>query len=167
MEWHELRYEDFFRALAGRSARYLLIGRRALILLGAPVQSLDIDILLSPEREDLEKLLACAQDLRLETPQVDPASPPPFVKLHADNTHVDCFRARGYRTREGEDLLFDDMWRARQTIVLEGVAIPIPSVDDLIRTKRLRREGSPKAAGDEADLRYLLAFKERSTRERA
>lgn len=164
MRWVELDYNDLYRGLVEVETRFLVIGRRALILLGSTVQTFDTDLMISPDREDLEKVIAIADDLDLERPPFDLAFSRPVFKLYSDNTHVDIWRARVYRTRDGEDLVFEDMWKRRIHVPQGGLAIPLPFVDDLIRTKRLRREGSPKAQGDEVDIRYLVGLKEREAR---
>ena len=54
MESDEFYDEDFFRVVQASGARALLIGRRALVALGAPVMTTDYDLWL--HREDIERL---------------------------------------------------------------------------------------------------------------
>lgn len=56
MQAGEFSDEDFFRVVTESGARALLIGRRALILLGAPVMTSDYDLWL--HFDDAEKLNA-------------------------------------------------------------------------------------------------------------
>ena len=53
---------DLISRLNSKEVRYLLVGRQVVVQYGAPLQSFDFDFFLSPEREDLEKLLDIARE---------------------------------------------------------------------------------------------------------
>jgi len=114
----------FFRALGQSGARVLLIGRRALIALGIPVDS------------------ATARGRGR------------YVLENDD--HVDVVVARAQSTKDGEVVAFDDVWaRRRIESYDEGTTIAVPSVADLIRTKRWAMRQK-----DIADIQLLEGLRE-------
>ncbi len=146
---------DFLRRLHASDMRYLLVGRQAMVLLGAPVLSADYDFYLSPEPEDLKTLLSLAEDLRLEVSPKQ-ASRRPFFSLLGDTLKLDFFRARRYSIPGGESFTFDEIFERRKVIPVDDFAVYVPTVRDLIRTKMIR--GLPR---DMEDLKYLQALLER------
>ena len=146
---------DFLRRLHDREVRYLLVGRQALVLLGAPLLSLDWNFYLSPEREDLDDVLSIARDLGLEVSVRSPARSPIFSLL-STTLKLDFFRARRYSTKDGETFTFEEMFGRRRTIPVDDFAVSVPAIEDLIRTKRVR--DLPK---DREDIKYLQVLLER------
>jgi hypothetical protein len=131
----EFSDEEFFRALAGSGARVLLIGRRALILLGAPVMTSDYDVWL--HFDDVEKLNAAFADLH-HVPSRSPAEARGAGRYVLENgERIDVMIARAKAPSEGSALDFDAAWSRRRAVVpLEGIEIFLPSLDDLITTKK-------------------------------
>jgi hypothetical protein len=129
----EFDEESFFRACA--KVRALLIGRRALIVLGAPVFTADYDIWL--DSDDIERFNASVVELDLY-----PNHPPEVARARGryvleNDQHVDVLVARGASTKDGEQLTFDGAWERRQTVPHSaGLAVALPSFDDLISTKK-------------------------------
>jgi hypothetical protein len=146
---------EFLRRLHLREVRYLLVGRQALVLLGAPLLSADYDFYLSPEKEDLEDVLAISRELGLEVSPRRPARAP-FFTLLADTLKLDLFRARRYVTKGGEAFTFEEMFGRRRTIPVEDFAVTVPAIEDLIRTKLVR--DLPR---DREDIKYLQVLLER------
>ncbi len=146
---------DFLRRLHASEIRCLLVGRQAMVLLGAPVLSADYDFYMSPEAEDLESLLSLSRDLDLE---VSPKKPrrSPFFSLLSDTLKLDFFRARSYSIPGGETFSFEEIYERRRVIPIEDFAVAVPAVRDLIRTKMVR--GLPR---DQEDIKYLQALLER------
>jgi hypothetical protein len=149
----EFDEESFVRALS--SVRALLIGRRALIALGLPVLTADYDVWL--HIDDIEAFNALLAPLGL-VPNRSPADARQTGRyVLEDGEHVDVFVARCIPTVDGVVVAFDDLWTRRQTVAYSAVAhIVIPSVDDLILTKRF---GSRRR--DIADIEYLQALQAR------
>jgi hypothetical protein len=146
---------DFFRAIAGSNARALLIGRRALIVLGLPVLTADYDFWVHPE--DVVLLNDAVRPLALY-----PNHTPDEVRkrgryvLQNDET-VDVHAARRVSTIDGHEAVLDEVWSRRQAIeVAAGVQVALPSIDDLILTKRF----APRPR-DAEDIRLLEALKRR------
>jgi hypothetical protein len=65
--------------------------------------------------------------------------------------HVDVLVARAVGTTDGAMIAFDDVWQRRVYLpIAEGVSIAIPSIDDLISTKKFGAR--PR---DADDIRWL------------
>ena len=146
---------DFLRDLYKSDIPYLLVGRHALALLGAPLITADYDFYLSPEIEHLDDLLALAGKLRLECSVKNPRTRPIFSLL-CDTAKFDFFRLREYRTQDGESFTFASIFGRKRTLELEDFAVYIPRIEDLIRIKRVRN--APK---DREDIKYLQVLLER------
>jgi len=139
----------FFRALEGCGARALLIGRRALVVLGLPVLTADYDFWL--HIDDIETFNQAATPFGLApTHQPDEARRRGRYVLENDE-HVDVLVARSVPTIDGEPVTFADLWDRRQaTRLTDGVHVQLPSLADLILTKRFASR--PK---DLEDIRLL------------
>ena len=151
----EFSDEDFLRTLDASGARALVIGRRALILLGAPVLTADYDLWL--HIDDIEKLNAAFAPLDHE-PNRSPAEARATGRYVLENgERVDVMVARAKATPDGTALDFDSAWLRRRTIdVVDGVRVHLPSLDDLITTKRW---GSRPR--DIVDIQYLEQLRTR------
>jgi hypothetical protein len=149
----EFDEEAFMLALS--SVRALLIGRRALVALGLPVLTADYDVWL--HIDDIEELNAKLEPLEL-LPNRTPAEARQTGRYVLENgEHVDVVVARVVPTVDGVRVAFDDVWPRRQAIPYTARAsIVIPSIDDLISTKRFGGR-----ARDIADIEYLEALKGR------
>lgn len=151
--------EGLFRALDSSGARVLLIGRRAMIALGLPVLTADYDLWL--HSDDVETLNSAVADLDL-VPNRSPEAARNFGRYVLENDErVDVLVARRVSTREDppDHVYFDGVWSARQIVVYAAdVKIAIPTIADLIRTKRfgMRRK-------DLVDIGLLEALSKDST----
>lgn len=131
----EFSDEEFVRTLAASGARALVIGRRALILLGAPVLTADYDLWV--HIDDIEKLNDAFARLD-HLPNRSPAESRRTGRYVLENgERVDVIVARARPDSTGAVLDFDSAWARRKSIeILPGVAVHVPSLDDLITTKR-------------------------------
>ncbi|NOU33964.1 MAG: hypothetical protein HOO96_39235 [Polyangiaceae bacterium] len=141
----------FFRDLTKAGVRYLLIGRRALVALGAPV--LTGDYALWIELDDTAALNAVASTFELE-PNYDPAQAGRRGRyvLEGDE-RVDVMVARAHTTADGVPLEFRDAFSRKVVVPAYGAAVNLPCLDDLILTKKWG--GRPKDAMDIAFLEAL------------
>jgi hypothetical protein len=141
--------EAFFRTLQASGARALLIGRRALIALGAPVMTADYDLWV--HRDDIEKLNA-AFELAAHAANRSPEQARLRGRYVIENgERIDVMVARAATAPGGESLTFGEAWARRVPLqVAPGVAVFLPCVDDLIVTKRWG--GRPR---DLADIEWL------------
>jgi len=140
---------EFFRAIAASGVRALLIGRRALVALGVPVLTADYDFWL--HIDDIVAFNAAVEPQGLlPTRMPDEARGRGRYVLENDE-RVDVLVARTVPTVDGVRVAFDDVWSRRRTLeVAAGVALAVPTLDDLILTKRFG--GRPK---DLEDIRLL------------
>jgi hypothetical protein len=144
---------EFFRAIAASGARALLIGRRALVALGIPVLTADYDFWI--HIEDVEACNAAVEAQGL-FPTRTPGEARGRGRYALENDErVDVLVARTVPTVDGVGVAFDELWSRRRTLeVAAGVAVAVPTLDDLILTKRFG--GRPK---DFEDIRLLEALR--------
>ena len=126
---------DFFKAIARSGARVLLIGRRALIAHGLPVLTADYDLWV--HIDDIARLNAAVVDLDLE-PNRTPEQARGVGRYVLENSvHVDVLVARSSSTKDGVPVTFDDVWARHEDMLYQpSVTIAVPTIDDLILTKR-------------------------------
>ena len=157
MQGSEFDESALFRAIAASGARALLIGRRALIALGLPLMTRDYDFWL--HADDAARFNAAAAPFDL-FPNRSPEAARSFGRYVLENDEkVDVLVARAVSTTDGVPVLFAEVWERRQTLeIAAGVRVAIPSIDDLILTKRFG--GRPK---DAEDIRMLEALRARGT----
>jgi hypothetical protein len=153
-EFDELR---FFEAIQNSRARALLIGRRALVLIGLPVLTADYDFWIAGD--DIAAFNASCDVFGLR-PTVEPAAARPRGRYVLQNDeHVDVLVARSVATTDGVEVHFEDVWTRRLCLTLgPGVDVQIPSVEDLILTKRFAAR--PKDLEDIRLLRILQSERE-------
>jgi len=143
----------FFKGIERSGVRALLIGRRALVVLGLPVLTADYDFWIHVD--DIALFNAAAESFGLlPTHTPEEARQRGRYVLQNDET-VDVLVARSLTAADGGRLAFDELWLRRRSVSLEeGVSVSIPSLDDLIATKRVRPR--PK---DLEDIRLLEALR--------
>jgi hypothetical protein len=144
---------EFFRAIAASGCRALLIGRRALVVLGIPVLTADYDFWLHIDDIAVFNAAVEAHGL-LPTRTPDEARGRGRYALENDE-RVDVLVARTVPTVDGVRVAFDDVWSRRRNLeVAPGATLAVPTLDDLILTKRFA--GRPK---DLEDIRLLEALR--------
>lgn len=143
----------FFRSIAESGARALLIGRRAMIVLGIPVLTADYDFWINVDDLTAFNEAAKRHDLH---PNKDAEQVRRSGRYVLENDeHIDVLTARAVTARSGEVARFDDVWQRRQRVTIaDGVDINVPSIDDLIVTKRFALR-----AKDLEDIRMLEMLK--------
>jgi hypothetical protein len=146
----------FFRAIQDAGARALLIGRRALVVLGLPVLTADYDFWIAIDDISIFNDAAAKCDLH-PTVDADAARHRGRYVLENDE-HVDVLVARSVTTVDGIEVAFEMIWPRRHTIALTpGLYVHLPQLDDLILTKRFAAR--PK---DLEDVRLLNILKSKS-----
>ena len=135
----------FFSAIAASAVRALLIGRRALIALGLPLLTRDYDFWI--HGDDIAAFNAAISGLDL-FPNHSPDEARARGRYVLENDEkVDVIVAQTVYTVDSVRVTFDDVWARRRIIeVTPGVPAAIPSLDDLILTKRFGAR--PKDAED-------------------
>ena len=155
MEGSEFDELGLFRAIHQAGVRSLLIGRRALVVLGLPVLTADYDLWI--HIDDAEKLNRAAAPFGL-VPTREPEEARRSGRYALENDEiVDVLVARSLSTVRGERVAFDEIWPRRQQIAIAAdVNVALPSLDDLIATKRFAAR--PK---DAEDIRLLESLRPR------
>ncbi len=143
----------FFRWIHESGARALLIGRRALVLLGVPVLTADYDFWIAIDEIATFNAAASRCDLH-PTLSADEARRRGRYVLENDE-HVDVLVARSVPTIDGVPVVFEDVWARRRALSLDsGVDVQVPTIDDLILTKRFSARSK-----DLEDIRLLRILK--------
>jgi hypothetical protein len=140
---------EFFRAIDASGARVLLIGRRALIVLGIPVLTADYDLWIAADDAALLNRALATLDM---FPHRDADEARAVGRYVIENgERVDVLVARQVSTVDGIPVRFEDVYsRARVIALGNGAPIRVPTTDDLILTKRFALR-----AKDIADIRLL------------
>jgi hypothetical protein len=143
----------FFRALHRSKTRALLIGRRALVLLGLPVLTADYDFWIAID--DIETFNTVAEAFELRPTHAPDAARHRGRYVLENDEHIDVLVARSLTTLGGEAVEFERLWERRHAVRLDDVDVQLPSIDDLILTKRVASR--PR---DLEDIRLLRTIKE-------
>jgi hypothetical protein len=154
MQGSEFDEAEFFHAIAASGARALLIGRRALVALGIPVLTADYDFWV--HIDDVAAFNAAVEPMGLFPTRTPQEARGRGRYVLENDERVDVLVARTVPTVDGVRVAFDDVWPRRRSLELApGVLVAVPSLDDLILTKRFG--GRPK---DAEDIRLLEALRE-------
>ncbi|MDI6764265.1 MAG: hypothetical protein QME83_14760 [Thermodesulfobacteriota bacterium] len=151
----EVKFLKLIRVLNRHKIRYLIIGRRAVILYGGPVLTADHDIWLHPEdKKKVLLLLSEKLDFELSHP---PDTKRPIVTGFSGTKKYDLFFQRSVKNIENETIEFEGCYgnSVLKKDVREKVSFRIPSIDDLIRLKKVRKAN----VKDQQDIEYLLKAK--------
>jgi predicted nucleotidyltransferase len=153
-------YLDLFAALNRHQVSYVLIGGLAVALHGVERNTMDVDVCVVVSPDNLARLVAAAQELKLQ-----PLLPVPLSALQDIETlqrwhterHLQAFALQSDQLAGVtlDVLLFppvapEDMVQHAQRLDIGGVQVPLASIDDLIRLKQ--SAGRPI---DLADIEHL------------
>lgn len=148
--------EELYKAVARAGVRGVLIGRQALIALGLPVLTHEYDYWI--HIDDIQKFNDALEPLEFFPNRTPEEARARGRYVLENSTKIDVLVAREVPTIDGVRVSFQDLWDHREIVhVTAGVDIAIPSLDDLIATKRFAAR--PK---DAEDIRMLEVL--RSTR---
>ena len=126
----------FFRAIARSGVRALLIGRRALVLLGLPVLTADYDFWI--DSDQIARFNETAEPFGLR-PTHSPEDARRAGRYALENDeHVDVLVAGSMSTVDGVVIEFEHLWRARRVQpIAPDASITMPDIGGLILTKRI------------------------------
>jgi hypothetical protein len=154
----EVKFFDLIREFNRRKIRCLIIGRRAVILYGGPVLTADHDLWIHPE-DKKKTLFLLSEELGFELSH-PPDTRRPIVTGFSGMKKYDLFFQRSIRNLENETIDFEECYK--NSIIkedpTEDISFRIPSIDDLIRLKKIRKPNIK----DEQDIEYLLKAKQLS-----
>lgn len=143
----------FFRAIYGSRARALLIGRRALVLLGLPVLTADYDFWIAID--DIARFNNTGRQFGLQPTRTPEDARRAGRYVLENEEHVDVLVARSVPTVDGTIVEFEALWTRRRTVSFTDADVYLPALDDLILTKQIAAR--PK---DLEDIRLLRILKE-------
>ncbi len=130
------------RTLERHGVRYLLIGGLAATLHGSPLRTGDADICPARDPENLERLAAALRELQARIRAADMAA---GVAFACDARFLGQVELLNLTTAYGDlDIAFrphgttgyDDLASHAVRYDLEGLIVPVASLDDVIRSKR-------------------------------
>ena len=142
-------YRDMLRTLFEENVKFLLVGAYALAAHGFPRATMDMDIWVMPSPENAEAVLralrrfgAPLHDLTREDLQKDGT----VFQIGVAPRRIDIIT-----TASG--LRFEETFQKSFPVDIEGIEVPIPSLEDLIRNKRT--SGRTKDLADAEALEFL------------
>ncbi len=159
-----LDYLGIFRKFNDEGIRYLVVGGVAMNLLGIPRVTYDIDILIDMQDDNISALMRLTKEWGFK-PKV-PVNVMDFADKAKRDEWIATKNMKAFNLVNAKwalseiDVIIDapvDYSEARKRakkITVQGVPIPVISIDDLIKMKR--------AAGrelDKADIQYLRQVK--------
>jgi hypothetical protein len=154
MQGSEFDEVAFFGAIHESGARALLIGRRALVLLGLPVLTADYDFWIAID--DIATFNAAVETTGLQPTQSPEEARRRRRYVLENDEHVDVLVARSVTTVDGVPVAFEDLWQRRKTVALTAtIDVHLPALEDLVLTKRFADR--PK---DLEDIRLLRTLAE-------
>ena len=143
----------FFKAIQNSGARALLIGRRALVLLGLPVLTADYDFWIA--LDDIALFNASCEPFGLLPSRTPETARQSGRYVLQNDERVDVLVARSVPTADGVTVAFESLWTHKRSVeVAPGIAVYLPALDDLILTKQVASR--PK---DLEDIRLLRLLK--------
>jgi hypothetical protein len=152
----EVNFFDLIREFNEQRIQYLIIGRRAIILYGGPVLTGDYDLWIDPiDKKRTLILLEDKLDFELSYP---PNTKRPIVTGFSGMRKYDLFFHKSVRNIENETIGFEKCYENSALFEdpAQKVSFRVPSIDDLIRLKKIR----PPNVKDEQDIEYLLKAKQ-------
>jgi hypothetical protein len=125
-------YRDILLALSDEKVKFLLVGAYALAAHGYPRSTMDIDIWVMPSAENADAVLralrhfgAPVHNLTRDDLQKDET----IFQIGIAPRRIDIITS-------ATGLQFEETYRRSLSVNIEGIEVPIPSIDDLIRNKR-------------------------------
>ena len=137
-------FKEFIKCLNANKVKYLLLGGWAVSTYGEPRATKDIDFLVSKDDKNLFNLDKALKDF---------CSPPLDVNILKESG---CFFRMGQPPimieiiNEASGIEFNDCYKRKNIIIMDGVAVKTISVTDLIKNKRAAGRGQ-----DIADIEIL------------
>lgn len=160
-------YLELFRALEKYQVRYLLVGGLAMNLHGVPRMTMDVDLVLVMDEDNLDRFIACAGELGLAPcvpVQLAALKDPAQRKAWAEEKHMIAFGL--VNPKIGAATLVDvliapgiDLPTAFQRALtrnLDGIPVTLAAVDDMIALKR-----DTGRAQDASDIEHLERLHDR------
>lgn len=125
-------FRELLLKFNAETVEYILIGAYALAAHGMPRYTGDIDIFYRPEEENVKRVLQALYDFGFKSPELN-------IESLMEPDSVFYFGRPPFRI----DLLnsisgvsFETAWRSAVPYVLDGIPLPVLSLEDLARNKK-------------------------------
>ena len=146
---------DVLLALLDAGARFLVVGAHAMAVHGVPRATGDLDVWVSPDRANSERVWRALLEFGAPVQQLglsreDLETPGMVIQVGLPPRRIDFLT-------EATGLVFEEAWQNRTTHVVDSHEVPFVSRQDLVRNKR--------ALGRPKDLADLDVLTRRSPRE--
>lgn len=139
-------FKEFVELLNSNNVRYLLIGGYALAAHGHPRYTKDLDLWLWPDADNAKAIINAIESFGFEglnlTAQ-DFMTPDQVIQLGYPPTRIDLLTG-------ASGIKFEDCWKARQEVLLDGIRFNLIDLEDLKKNKRA--SGRPQDLADIAAL---------------
>jgi Nucleotidyltransferase of unknown function (DUF6036) len=131
--------QNVFASFQRNDVKYLVIGGIAAVLYGVPRATFDLDVLIEPTAENVERLLRAMREAGLGTASLTTVDDviSKEITIFTDRIRLDVQTST-------PGILFSEAWARRVTMNYKGQALEVVSLADLIASKR--------ASGREVDL---------------
>ena len=147
-------FRDMLSCLKGAGAEFIVVGAYALAAHGRPRATGDIDIWVKSSPENAQKVIGALEEFGAPLSDLSAADftvPDLIVQLGIEPCRIDLLTGV-------DGLDFDDAWRNKLTLTVDGLEIFVLSRDDLLKNKiaagRAKDQGDiawlQDAAGDDA-----------------
>jgi len=138
--------QNVFASFQKNDVKYLVIGGIAAVLYGVPRATFDLDVLIEPTRDNVERLLSAMIEAGLGTASLTNAED---VLSKEITIFTDRIRLDVQTSTPG--ISFEPAWQRRVTMNYRGQTLEVISVGDLIASKT--------AAGRDVDLEDVRILK--------
>lgn len=133
-------FKEFLKLLNDLEVKYLLIGGYAVGYYGYPRATADMDIWIAVAPDNAQNVLSAFHQFGMKSPELNAATfqlDDKIIRMGLPPMRIEVMTSI-------DGVLFDDCFPRRQMIELEGIEVPMISLNDLKRNK--------KASGRHKDL---------------
>ncbi|MEP7010623.1 MAG: hypothetical protein ABJC13_09900 [Acidobacteriota bacterium] len=143
-----LNFARILEVLSRHRVEFILVGGVAAILEGAPVSTLDLDIVAQPTPEDRERLLGALEELHAR--YLDPAGRhlvPDAGKIETLRIHrlLTDFGPLDILESIGDGMTFKDLVGETSLYELEGMTVRVLNLATIIRSKEAANRDKDRA----------------------
>jgi len=131
--------QNVFASFQKNDVKYLVIGGIAAVLYGVPRATFDLDVLIEPSAENVERLLKAMTEAGLGTAALTSVNDvlSTEITIFTDRVRLDVQTST-------PGVVFKEAWERRVTMKYKGQTLEVVSLNDLIASKR--------ASGRDVDL---------------